>query len=444
MNSPARCRRLASIVSTFDGGCAAQCTPAEDDRGEHEAHDGGHDVRPPSLGIVDDVMARSRAQPTWPLGRKTKTKNASQMREQDRDAQSSERERRRADPWRRSPALRRRRHGTPRSPGGRRPRRAPRCDRRCRHGAHSGYPGSRLNAASTVGGLNGTDRNRAPVASNTALAIAEGHDGRRRLARTPGNFVRPVDQIDDDLGHVGKRQDRIASPVEAGDRAAAERQLLDHAAAHGLHDVAFDLVAQAVGIDDLAAVVHDEHAIDLDPARRAIDRHVGDDRPHRCARARTSRTSRRVRARWRRCRADACRAAPIWRSAAGARAARARARRSDGAAGSRTDRRPWPPRSRRGSSRCRRCSACAPARESTPRAAAYRRASARSACCSAVRRECRGPGCESRALGRAVLRQLREHRREQRHAGALASAAPAGRCRTSHAAIRPWSSMLAR
>ena len=26
MNSPARCRLLASIVSTFDGGCAAQCT----------------------------------------------------------------------------------------------------------------------------------------------------------------------------------------------------------------------------------------------------------------------------------------------------------------------------------------------------------------------------------------------------------------------------------
>src|SRR5215471_3376937 len=25
MNSPARCKRLASIVSTFDGGCAAQC-----------------------------------------------------------------------------------------------------------------------------------------------------------------------------------------------------------------------------------------------------------------------------------------------------------------------------------------------------------------------------------------------------------------------------------
>src|SRR3954470_4977592 len=28
MNSPVRCRRLASIVSTFDGGCAAQCTLA--------------------------------------------------------------------------------------------------------------------------------------------------------------------------------------------------------------------------------------------------------------------------------------------------------------------------------------------------------------------------------------------------------------------------------
>ena len=42
---------------------------------------------------------------------------------------------------------------------------------------------------------------------------------------------------------------------------------------------ALDLIAQPVGIDDLATVVSNEDAIDLDPAIRPIDRHIGDD-PH--------------------------------------------------------------------------------------------------------------------------------------------------------------------
>src|SRR5262249_3151820 len=97
-----------------------------------------------------------------------------------------------------------------------------------------------------------------------------------RLARAPRHFVGRIDQIDGDFGHVWKREDRIAAPVEARDRAAAEGELLDQRAAHGLHDVALDLVAQAVGVDDLPALVRHEHAVDFDLSGRAIHGHVRD------------------------------------------------------------------------------------------------------------------------------------------------------------------------
>ena len=49
--------------------------------------------------------------------------------------------------------------------------------------------------------------------------------------------------------HVRKGQDRIAAPVEAGHRAAAEGQLLDHRAAGHLHDVALVTTKRVLALD---------------------------------------------------------------------------------------------------------------------------------------------------------------------------------------------------
>ena len=53
---------------------------------------------------------------------------------------------------------------------------------------------------------------------------------------------------------------------------------LDQGATHRLDDISLDLIAQPVWVDDLTAVMRSKHAIDLDRARAAIDRHVSDNR----------------------------------------------------------------------------------------------------------------------------------------------------------------------
>src|SRR5262249_27719528 len=95
-----------------------------------------------------------------------------------------------------------------------------------------------------------------------------------RFPCAPRHFVGAIDQVDCNFGNVRKRQYRVAAPIETRDRATAEGEFLDQRATHGLHDVALDLVTQAVGVDDLPAVVHHEYAVDLDLAGRAIDGYV--------------------------------------------------------------------------------------------------------------------------------------------------------------------------
>src|SRR5215472_5548872 len=76
--------------------------------------------------------------------------------------------------------------------------------------------------------------------------------------------LRVADKVGLDLGNIRKGQDWIARPVEARDHGAVELQFLDQRAADGLQDVAVDLVAQSVGIDDLAAVMGHGDARDAD------------------------------------------------------------------------------------------------------------------------------------------------------------------------------------
>ena len=86
------------------------------------------------------------------------------------------------------------------------------------------------------------------------------HDSRGRLAGAPRLLGRPVDQVDHDLGHVREGQNRVARPVEACDGAAIEGDLLHQHPADGLDDVAVELVAHAVRINDLAAILDHEEA----------------------------------------------------------------------------------------------------------------------------------------------------------------------------------------
>src|SRR5208283_752946 len=97
----------------------------------------------------------------------------------------------------------------------------------------------------------------------------------RRLARAPRPFARTIDQIKHDLRHLREGEDGIALPVDAGDARAVELQLLLERAAHRLQDVSVELVPDAVGIDDLTAVVGDEEAGDLDGPARTIDLDLG-------------------------------------------------------------------------------------------------------------------------------------------------------------------------
>src|SRR3954462_1601293 len=102
---------------------------------------------------------------------------------------------------------------------------------------------------------------------------------RARLARAPRLLRLPLDEVDDHVGHVRVLEDGIARPVDARDLRPIELDLLDQRPAGRLHHVAFDLVPQAVGVDDLPAVVGDVDFLYADLSGLHLHVDVGDD-PH--------------------------------------------------------------------------------------------------------------------------------------------------------------------
>src|SRR5207237_10835696 len=84
-----------------------------------------------------------------------------------------------------------------------------------------------------------------------------------------------IDEIYDDRGHLREPQDGIALPFDACHGGPVPLQLLDQRAAHGLDDVAVDLVAQPVRVDDLAAVMRHEEALDADLAGAPVQLDIG-------------------------------------------------------------------------------------------------------------------------------------------------------------------------
>src|SRR5690349_21863390 len=102
------------------------------------------------------------------------------------------------------------------------------------------------------------------------------HDRCGRLTSAPRLLLRPIDQIDCDFGYVRERQNRICTPIEARHGRAVELQVFDKRSADRLDDVAFDLVAQAIRIDDLAAIMRDMEFLHRDLAGGSIDLDIGD------------------------------------------------------------------------------------------------------------------------------------------------------------------------
>ena len=81
-----------------------------------------------------------------------------------------------------------------------------------------------------------------------------------------------IDQLDlDRLRNLIEAENVIAAPIETRHARAIERYLLFERAADRLNDVPFDLILQAVWIDDQSAVVCDTDASDAHTMRRFVD-----------------------------------------------------------------------------------------------------------------------------------------------------------------------------
>src|SRR5262252_2395409 len=104
----------------------------------------------------------------------------------------------------------------------------------------------------------------------------------RRLAGAGGRDLGPVDDHDvDRLRRLGDVEDRVGHPVDGGHVLAVELDLLPQRATDALDDVALDRMREAVGIDDLTAVVCNGELARPDLAGRAVDVDLGDDRDAR-------------------------------------------------------------------------------------------------------------------------------------------------------------------
>ena len=96
-------------------------------------------------------------------------------------------------------------------------------------------------AALTFSRLNGTERRRMPVASKTAFEIEEDITAAEGSPAPQGFSVGRSIRSITISGTLGKGQDRITRPIEAGDHAAIKGDFLLQRSADGLYDVAFDL-----------------------------------------------------------------------------------------------------------------------------------------------------------------------------------------------------------
>ena len=176
---------------------------AVDDHGEHQADDARNDIGPPPFGLLDDIGEQFDSS-NGASRQKNEEEESDPDREQYGHRQCRQPPRRREGPPRRSlrtsSSLPSKRHVLP-SKGGRDVSSSiPLSD----VGMVS-PPAIRASRGSMPPDLGGSERHRShPRTGRIEHRIRDRRrdDGCRRLARTPGNLVRPVDQVDDDLGHI--------------------------------------------------------------------------------------------------------------------------------------------------------------------------------------------------------------------------------------------------
>src|SRR5262245_3469553 len=94
-----------------------------------------------------------------------------------------------------------------------------------------------------------------------------------------------IDQLDlDRLRRLGECENRIGAPIDARHTRAVKRHLFLQRSTDRLNDVALDLIAEAVGIDDQPTVMRDVHPRDAHALGREVDLDVDDSSHVRLAR----------------------------------------------------------------------------------------------------------------------------------------------------------------
>src|SRR5437867_10498244 len=92
----------------------------------------------------------------------------------------------------------------------------------------------------------------------------------RRFAAAESRHLRTVDQNDLDLGNIGKFDNRISSPIQRLNAGRVELYFLKQRTAHALNNISFDLVLEAVRVDDEPTVVREGESLDCDIAARLV------------------------------------------------------------------------------------------------------------------------------------------------------------------------------
>src|SRR6185312_12823721 len=87
-----------------------------------------------------------------------------------------------------------------------------------------------------------------------------------------------IDQYHLDLGYLIEGEDRIAGPIARGDATGIEPHLFLQSPARSLDDAPFDLVPEAVRVDDLPGIGSRHHARQAHGSIAAIHDTVGDQR----------------------------------------------------------------------------------------------------------------------------------------------------------------------
>src|SRR5215470_18474979 len=116
------------------------------------------------------------------------------------------------------------------------------------------------------------DAHAKPDRVENGIGESRADGGAGRFAGADWRFSGAIDQLDVDVGRFREGQDRIAHPVDAGHPGPVEFHFFLEYPTERLQNAALDLGANAVGINDLPAVVRTNYPLHADRSARALDR----------------------------------------------------------------------------------------------------------------------------------------------------------------------------